>query len=263
MGWRDHLKVHPAAELFPLMSPDELRELANDIRAHGLRTPAVLQYPGGTPVLVDGRNRLDALALLGAEVAPNNSAIFEHIPDDADPYTVVISANVHRRHLTAEQKREVIAKLLKATLERSNRHLAKVLKVDDKTVASVRREMEGRAEIPHVAMRTDSKGRQQLARKPPPRTRTKLKNPTPPLNSLSWSEAGPEVRRKFVDAVCLKALWDAASPDQRAALREHIHENERRNDIVISAAAATAAPESDDPFAIPTFLQRKRRERAE
>ena len=42
---------------------------------------------------------------------------------------------MHRRHLTAEQKREMIAKVLKAQPEKSNRTIAKQTKVDDKTVA--------------------------------------------------------------------------------------------------------------------------------
>ena len=36
INWRDHLAVHPAAELFPLLSetdPAALKELAEDIRA--------------------------------------------------------------------------------------------------------------------------------------------------------------------------------------------------------------------------------------
>ena len=36
-SWRDRLKIHPAAELFPLMSADELRELGEDIKKNGLR----------------------------------------------------------------------------------------------------------------------------------------------------------------------------------------------------------------------------------
>jgi hypothetical protein len=41
-SWRDELPVHPAAELFPMMSRDELIELGEDIKANGLRTPVVL-----------------------------------------------------------------------------------------------------------------------------------------------------------------------------------------------------------------------------
>ena len=44
------------------------------------------------------------------------------IDAETDPYAYVLSANVHRRHLTAEQKRELIAKVLKAQPEKSNRH---------------------------------------------------------------------------------------------------------------------------------------------
>ena len=50
----------------------------------------------------------------------------------------MLSANIHRRHLTAEQKREIIAAVLKAQPEKSNRTIAKQTKVDDKTVAAVR-----------------------------------------------------------------------------------------------------------------------------
>jgi hypothetical protein len=34
-GWRDVLPIHPAAELFPLMAPDELRALGADIKKSG------------------------------------------------------------------------------------------------------------------------------------------------------------------------------------------------------------------------------------
>jgi hypothetical protein len=34
--WRNHISVHPAAELFPLMGEAELRELANDIEKNSL-----------------------------------------------------------------------------------------------------------------------------------------------------------------------------------------------------------------------------------
>ena len=64
--WRKHLKVHPAAELFPPMSEAELQELAEDIKANGLQTRIVFWDQGGQePELLDGRNRLDALAILG------------------------------------------------------------------------------------------------------------------------------------------------------------------------------------------------------
>jgi hypothetical protein len=77
----------------------------------------------------------------------------------------VEALNISRRHLTAEQKRDLIAKLLKANPEQSNRTIAKQVKADHKTVGSVRTELEGRGEVPHVETRTDSKGRKQPAKR--------------------------------------------------------------------------------------------------
>ena len=85
-----------------------------------------------------------------------------------DPYAYVISANVHRRHLTAEQKREIIAAVLKAQPSKSNRTIAKQTKVDHKTVGAVREKLEAGGEIPHVMTCTRiPAARNQQAKKPP------------------------------------------------------------------------------------------------
>ena len=64
-SWRDVLKVHPAAEFFPLLSetdPAALRALGQDIKANGLKYPIVLWSDGKSPaVVLDGRNRLDGI----------------------------------------------------------------------------------------------------------------------------------------------------------------------------------------------------------
>src|SRR2546423_1887428 len=69
---RRGIKVHPAAAMFPLLAdtaPDDLRELADDIKKNGIQQPLVFWTP--TPIgraikeksLLDGRNRLDALEM--------------------------------------------------------------------------------------------------------------------------------------------------------------------------------------------------------
>jgi predicted RNase H-like nuclease (RuvC/YqgF family) len=62
----------------------------------------------------------------------------------------------------------VIAKLVKAQPEKSNRQIAKQAKVDDKTVGAVRRELESTAEIPQLekTVGADGKARKQPAKKP-------------------------------------------------------------------------------------------------
>ena len=58
--------MHPAAGAFPLLSEKELKHLAGDIQRNDLRADVVLWRPDDKtePALLDGRNRLDALALI-------------------------------------------------------------------------------------------------------------------------------------------------------------------------------------------------------
>jgi hypothetical protein len=68
MTWRDVIKVHPAADAFPMMSEDELRALGEDTQANGLRIPIVL-WGSAPPTRIDGRNRRDALDVSERSVA--------------------------------------------------------------------------------------------------------------------------------------------------------------------------------------------------
>jgi len=88
------------------------------------------------------------------------------------PLEYVLAANVMRRHLRTQQKKEILAAALKQDPSLSNRRAAALTMLDDKTVAAVRAKLESRAEIPHVETRTDSKGRSQPATKPKPEEKT-------------------------------------------------------------------------------------------
>jgi len=151
------IKFHPLAALFPLMEGTEFDELVADIKAHGLQEHIAL-YEGK---ILDGRNRY--CACLAAKVTP---VTYNADPFIADPAAYVISINLHRRHLTPEQKRDLITRLLKANPNKSDRQIGRMTKTDNKTVAVVRAEQERREEIPHVSTRTDTKGRKQPAKKP-------------------------------------------------------------------------------------------------
>jgi hypothetical protein len=167
ISWREQITVHPAADLFPMMPDDELDELAIDIEKHGLRQ--AIDFQGDE--LLDGRNRLAAIHRIKDEKRRNNLLGFvastKRVVQVSDPIAYVISANVRRRHLTLEQKRDIVAALLKENPQRSDNATAKIATVSDKTVASVRRNIEGRSEIPNVSTRTDTAGRHQPAAKPP------------------------------------------------------------------------------------------------
>jgi len=86
---------HEFADLFPLMAPDEFVALKADIRAHGLRQP-VMMFEGK---VLDGRNRFRACQEVGEEIVHDE---FHGTADEALAF--VLSANLHRRHMTASQK---------------------------------------------------------------------------------------------------------------------------------------------------------------
>jgi hypothetical protein len=73
---------------------------------------------------------------------------------------------LHRRHLSQEQKRELIEKLLKAKPAQSNNVTAKLAKVSDKTVARVRGKLEATSEIPKLDTRAGADGRTRPASQP-------------------------------------------------------------------------------------------------
>jgi hypothetical protein len=172
MGWRNVLKVHPACELFPPLPPDELRELGNDIKKNRLQERAKVMRQGDNFVLVDGRSRLDAIEAVGLPIKvfernTPNKKFFEVVEVD-DPIAFVISANIRRRHLTPEQKRELIGNLLKADPTKSNRQIAELTKTSHPTVASERAKGEAAGDVEKVSTSTDTMGRKQPTRRSRP-----------------------------------------------------------------------------------------------
>jgi hypothetical protein len=154
--WRKYLRIHPAAELFPLMKEKDIEgfnALVENIRVHGLAEKIVGWSSSEGVSVLDGRNRLDALAQLGllcempdhlvgikkwtgkewsdqgvTRIAGHDGAFRNLYDHNGNPYDIALSLNVHRRHLTAEQKRDLIAKLLKAKPEASNLSIAKQIR---------------------------------------------------------------------------------------------------------------------------------------
>jgi hypothetical protein len=131
MGWRDKYKVHPAADVFPMMDEDELAQLGEDIKANGLREPMKLLRVGKAKpvdgiahattqdeVLIDGRNRLEAMERAGIDIK-SCAVKYEYVntrrgPFDLDVASIIISLNIHRRHLTKQQAADLIVAAIKA-----------------------------------------------------------------------------------------------------------------------------------------------------
>ena len=94
------MKIHPAAEIFPMLSGEELDSLAKDIKAHGLRHELVT-YEGE---LLDGRNRWAACKAAGVD-----PSFIEYKGDS--PVSFVVSANIKRRQLDPSQRACVAVEL--------------------------------------------------------------------------------------------------------------------------------------------------------
>ncbi len=92
------MKFHKLSELFPMLEGNELEVLAQDIKANGLREP-ITTY---RDEILDGRNRYAACVI--AEVEPT---FREYQGDDTGLLAFVISANLHRRHLSETQRADI------------------------------------------------------------------------------------------------------------------------------------------------------------
>jgi hypothetical protein len=122
MGWRDRYKVHPAADVFPMMSDAELDELAKDIKAKGLKVPTAFRFDdNGEPELLDGRNRLEAIDRAGIVLEVDRFGIPTRYRNTkvaktvkGDPVAYILSANIHRRHLTKQERADLIVAAVKA-----------------------------------------------------------------------------------------------------------------------------------------------------
>jgi len=91
-------QLHPLCTLFPRLSGDEFDALRDDIKANGLRQPIVL-HEG---MILDGGNRYRAC--LEAGVEPVVVAF-----DGGNLVSFVLSANLHRRHMSAGQQAAIVA----------------------------------------------------------------------------------------------------------------------------------------------------------
>lgn len=96
------MKAHPYADKFPMLPADELAELAESIRANGLRQPIVVDTEGR---ILDGRNRYAACEKAGIQ-----PEFVTYEGEDLAEY--VIDCNTSRRHMTTGARAMATALIL-------------------------------------------------------------------------------------------------------------------------------------------------------
>jgi ParB-like chromosome segregation protein Spo0J len=146
-------------QIMPPLTPDEYAALEQSITEHGVLVPITVDVDG---VIIDGHHRQEIALRLGLKCMRRTVRDLT----DEQKVSMALTLNVHRRHLTREQRRELLALSLKAEPEASDREHGRRTGTDNKTAAKVRTDLEGREEIPHVDKRIDTKGREQPATKP-------------------------------------------------------------------------------------------------
>lgn len=91
-------QLHPLCTLFPRMTGQEFQSLVDDIKANGQREPIIL-HEG---MILDGGNRYKACLAAGKEPAFMQFG-------GSNIVSYVLSANLHRRHLSAGQQAAIVA----------------------------------------------------------------------------------------------------------------------------------------------------------
>jgi ParB-like chromosome segregation protein Spo0J len=154
------LEPHPFSALFPPISDDDFSKLVADIKANGLHQ-RIVRYQGK---ILDGNNRYRACSLAGIE-----PTFVDFSGTDAHAQSYVISANIHRRHLSPDQRRDIIAMLLKADPTKSNRQIADTAKASHHTVEDVRAKLEATGQLAQLDKTTGADGKTRKRKAKPKR----------------------------------------------------------------------------------------------
>lgn len=96
------MKIHPAANVLPMMADEEFERLRADIQQHGLLSP--IETVDGK--IIDGRHRYSACKVLGIEPETVEVELNGQSPEE-----YVWSLNGSRRHLTPSQLAAVAAEI--------------------------------------------------------------------------------------------------------------------------------------------------------
>ena len=117
---------------FPLIEGKDLDDLIADIKANGLIEPITLKEG----MILDGRNRYLACQKAGHTFTDRD---FVELPVRHDPLAFVVAKNIQRRHLTADQKREIIRQLIANNPSASSRQIASIAHTSHHTLEAVRK----------------------------------------------------------------------------------------------------------------------------
>jgi ParB-like chromosome segregation protein Spo0J len=191
-------------QALPPLSPEEYVELERSILENGVMVPIVLDENG---VVIDGHHRQQIAQHHNLPCPSETKAGFS----DTEKRGLALSLNLHRRHLTREQKRALVAESIKADPQLSDREHGRRTGVHKDTAGAVRQQLEKSGEIGHFSERIDPRtgNASQPARRPPA--------PKPPATDLISADELAELNAPVVHPM---PDPPAAEPEPDAAERK-------------------------------------------
>jgi hypothetical protein len=239
-------------QVMPALPAEDYEALKADIAARGVMVAIEVDEYGN---ILDGYNRIKVCRELGINDYP---VVVRSGLSEAEKLTHARRVNLLRRHLSQEQRRQLVADELRGDPSRSDRQIAAGLGVDHKTVGAARDRLGGTGEIPQLEKTTGTDGKARPVNRQHKRrlnsgigkttpSRDKKAGPSPMLDPRAWSLSTPQEREAFVTIVgpreiecvinavepshalrrfeSIKQAWNAATaPERLAFAREYYDE---------------------------------------
>ncbi len=181
------LSTTPKFQVMTPLSRDEEAALRESITTDG-RVHDAIEVDENADI-IDGHHRAKIakeLLIQGIDIEPPPIKVVTGLTDQ-EKRSRATTLNMVRRHLSREDKRNLLQQCLKHNHKLSDRQIATQFAVDHKTVGSVRKDLEDSGEIPQSPSRTAKDGSQKPSTQPvrPPKPEAPAKKkatpvPTPP-----------------------------------------------------------------------------------
>jgi ParB-like chromosome segregation protein Spo0J len=199
-------KVHPIANIFPLVEGEEFEKLVAHIKEHKQREPILLAPDGVT--IVDGRNRFRACKVAGV------TARFRMLPKkttEHDIIEIIVGANMRRRDLTVGQKTMIgleIAPALEAAAK--ERQLSGLKKGKNASVGATLRQRKEIGRVDEQIARVSGVGARSVSKAKKVRDTSK--------------RLAEQVRtgEKSLDEAYKEAKQSSSPPKEQALSKEHV-----------------------------------------
>lgn len=117
----------------PRLTDSERSQLRESIKKSGVLSALLVTDKG---IIIDGEERYSIIKELGIKNFPQR--ILAKVTEE-QRQEMAIRLNVERRHLTAQQRRELLAKYIEVNPEKSTRQIAQDLKVSQRTAANAKK----------------------------------------------------------------------------------------------------------------------------